>query len=87
MKLDSFTSAAIMTGENVIPMMPIIQDGKEVYVMDVVQYRKMRRPYEPRGFHFDTFEEIMRLFRVHTAGSVAEEILQERAKRNGYYAQ
>jgi len=62
-------------------MMPIILNGKEEYVIDVAKYEKMRRPYESRGFHFDTFESIARLFRFHTVGSVAEEILQERAKR------
>lgn len=71
MKLDNFTSAAIRTGENVIPMMLIIEDGKEVYVMNVAQYQKTRRKYDLNigPIHIHTFE------------SVTADILAERAKR------
>ncbi len=38
------------------------------------------------GIHINTFEGIMKLFRVHTVESVAADILKERVKRR-YYTQ
>lgn len=64
----------VLTEKRNIPM-ALNLNGE--YVIDIVQYQRMQRKYEPpKGF-----------LRIHTVGSVAEEILQERAKRNGYYAQ
>jgi hypothetical protein len=56
-------------------IIPMRIDRNGVYVIDLVQYQKMKRIYEPKGpIHIHTFE------------SVAADILKERVKGR-YYTQ